>query len=77
MGRVHRHADGTSTNTTTSMTTATTSPPPSHRDVGDHSGYVDSGTSRIAVLERILDENDRVAAANRRRCGPMASAPST
>ena len=36
-----------------------------HRDVGDHSGYVESGANRIAVLERILDENDRVAAANR------------
>jgi hydrogenase nickel incorporation protein HypB len=33
--------------------------------VGDHSGYVDTGTERIAVLESILDENDRVAARNR------------
>jgi hydrogenase nickel incorporation protein HypB len=67
MGRFHRHADGTyhehdggdddHRHDDTS--------PPSHRDVGDHSGYSDSGTSRIAVLERILEENDRVAAANR------------
>jgi hydrogenase nickel incorporation protein HypB len=68
MGRVHRHADGSyhehddgehahSHDDASSL--------PSHRDVGDHSRYVDSGASRIAVLERILDENDRVAAANR------------
>ena len=57
MGRVHRHADGTSHEHDDGEV--------HHRDVGDHSGYVDSGANRIAVLERILDENDRVAAANR------------
>jgi hydrogenase nickel incorporation protein HypB len=36
-----------------------------HRDVGDHGGYVDTGPSRVAVLENILAENDRIAAANR------------
>jgi len=35
-------------------------------DVGDHSGYAATGTVRVEVLERILSENDRVAAANRR-----------
>jgi hydrogenase nickel incorporation protein HypB len=35
-----------------------------HRDVGDHSGYA-TGVERISVLERILDENDRIADANR------------
>ena len=35
------------------------------RDVGDHSGYVDTGTTRVAVLEAILSENDRIAGANR------------
>lgn len=34
------------------------------RDVGDHSGY-DTGVERVQVLETILDENDRLAAANR------------
>ncbi len=34
------------------------------RAVGDHSGY-QTGTERIDVLERIFDENDRLAAANR------------
>ena len=57
MGRVHRHADGTSHEHDDGEV--------HHRDVGDHSGYVESGANRIAVLERILDENDRVAAANR------------
>ena len=35
-----------------------------HRDVGDHGGY-ETGVERVQVLERILDENDRIAAANR------------
>ncbi len=35
-----------------------------HRDVGDHSGYTATGASRVMVLEDILSENDRVAAAN-------------
>jgi hydrogenase nickel incorporation protein HypB len=34
-------------------------------DVGDHSGYTATGTARVEILERILSENDRVAAANR------------
>jgi hydrogenase nickel incorporation protein HypB len=54
MGRVHLHADGTE-----------------HRhdhdhELGDHSGYTDSGTVRIDVLENLLAENDRVADANSR-----------
>jgi len=32
---------------------------------GDHSGYA-TGTERVLVLERIFDENDQTAAANRR-----------
>jgi hydrogenase nickel incorporation protein HypB len=39
---------------------------PSRHDVGDHTGYVDTGAGRVEVLTRILDENDRIAAANRR-----------
>jgi hydrogenase nickel incorporation protein HypB len=35
-----------------------------HEDLGDHSGYA-TGTERIQVLERIFDENDHTAAANR------------
>ncbi len=36
------------------------------RDVGDHGGYA-TGSERVQVLELILDENDTVAADNRRR----------
>lgn len=36
------------------------------RDVGDHSGYPETGTARIEVLEDILSENDRVADANQK-----------
>ncbi|MCU1428334.1 MAG: hydrogenase accessory protein HypB [Actinomycetia bacterium] len=57
MGRFHRHSDGTVHDH-------------GHhghaRDVGDHSGYTDTGISRVAVLEDILSENDRVADVNRR-----------
>ncbi|MEO1058809.1 MAG: hydrogenase nickel incorporation protein HypB [Actinomycetota bacterium] len=35
-----------------------------HRDVGDHSGYATGGV-RVEVLEEILGENERTAAANR------------
>jgi hydrogenase nickel incorporation protein HypB len=35
------------------------------RDVGDHTGYR-TGPERVTVLTRILDENDRLADANRR-----------
>lgn len=50
MGRFHTHSDGTAHD----------------HDVGDHSGYAATGTDRVDVLQRILAENDRVAAANRR-----------
>jgi hydrogenase nickel incorporation protein HypB len=51
MGRFHRHPDGTGHDDAHGM--------------HDHSGYAETGASRIDVLERILDENDRVAASNR------------
>ncbi|MDR1634304.1 MAG: hydrogenase nickel incorporation protein HypB [Bifidobacteriaceae bacterium] len=34
------------------------------QDIGDHSGY-ETGLERIEILERIFDENDAAAAANR------------
>lgn len=55
MGRFHRHADGT---------THTHDHDHDHRDVGDHSGY-DTGDERVMILEKILSENDRLAAENR------------
>lgn len=59
MGRFHRHADGTVHEHDDHEHAA-----PDH-DVGDHSGYVETGVSRVAVLEDILSENDRIADANR------------
>ena len=53
MGRFHRHADGVEHEHE------------QDHDVGDHTGYSETGTLRVAVLESILSENDRVAAANR------------
>ena len=72
MGRFHYHTDGTvevhdhdgpdgpedvaGASGPPGATTATA--------VGDHSGY-ETGRQRVEVLERILGENDRTAAANR------------
>jgi hydrogenase nickel incorporation protein HypB len=61
MGRFHHHADGTVHEHDDDGHEHTHD----RRDVGDHGGYVDTGASRVEVLERILDENDRIAAANR------------
>lgn len=54
MGRFHRLPDGT-----------VQEHEHAHRDVGDHTGYVETGNERVAVLENILSENDRVADRNR------------
>ena len=54
MGRFHRHDHEAE-----SHSHATNG-----RALGDHSGYA-TGGERVQVLERILDENDRTAAANR------------
>ncbi len=59
MGRFHRHADGTVHEHDHDDGAH------HHGDVGDHSGYTETGVSRVAVLEDILSENDRVADANR------------
>ncbi len=68
MGRFHRHAD---------ETMHTHDQDHAHdqdrahddvtgRDVGNHSGYPETGTARVKVLEDILSENDRVADANQK-----------
>jgi hydrogenase nickel incorporation protein HypB len=54
VGRFHRHPDGTAHEHEGE-----------HEGPGDHSGYAVTGTSRVAVLEDIFSENDRVAAENR------------
>jgi hydrogenase nickel incorporation protein HypB len=60
MGRFHRHDDGTTHEHDDDHDHGDDSP---H---GDHSGYAVTGTSRIAVLEDIFSENDRVADENRK-----------
>src|SRR6478609_11780393 len=61
MGRFHLHADGT----VHTHDHEVDDDAHEHRDVGDHGGYVDTGTERVAVLESILAENDRTADENR------------
>jgi hydrogenase nickel incorporation protein HypB len=36
-------------------------------DVGDHSGYAETGQMRVTILENLLSENDLIADDNRRR----------
>jgi hydrogenase nickel incorporation protein HypB len=61
MGRFHRHDDGTEHS---HEHAADHEHAAEHYHLGDHSGYA-TGAERIQVLERIFDENDRTAAANR------------
>jgi hydrogenase nickel incorporation protein HypB len=66
VGRFHRHEDGTvHEHPHTDAHDHEQGRPVEPRDVGDHRGYVDTGVSRVAVLEKILSENDRVADGNR------------
>jgi hydrogenase nickel incorporation protein HypB len=59
MGRFHRHDDGREHGHEHGHGHGH-----GHSDLGDHSGYR-TGGERIEVLERIFDENDHTAAANR------------
>jgi len=59
MGRFHRHPDGTAHEHDHDDGVG-------DHEVGDHSGYAETGAARIMVLENILSENDRVADENRR-----------
>jgi len=62
VGRFHRHPDGT----VHEHHDGDQARDEAHRDVGDHRGYVETGSERIAVLEDILSENDRIADVNRK-----------
>jgi hydrogenase nickel incorporation protein HypB len=57
VGRFHRHDDGT-------VHDHDSGDQEHDSHFGDHSGY-ETGLERVEVLERIFDENDRTAAANR------------
>jgi hydrogenase nickel incorporation protein HypB len=64
MGRFHRHGDGTEHEHDDHEFEHHHETTRARDDLGDHSAY-DTGRERIEVLERIFDENDRTAAANR------------
>lgn len=68
MGRLHRHADGTVHEHAAEDHDGShehgSGPGVGGRDVGDHSGY-ETQTLRVEMLEAVLGENDRCAAANR------------
>ena len=66
MGRFHRHDDGTVHEHDHDHDDAGHhhAGGGSRHDVGDLTAYA-TGTDRVVVLERIFDENDRAAAANR------------
>ena len=62
MGRFHVHADGTS-----HVHEHDLEHHDHDRDVGDHSGYAETGQTRVTILENLLSENDRVADDNGHR----------
>ena len=66
MGRFHRHPDGTEHEHLAEADAHDHDHDGVERDVGDHSGYTATGANRIAVLEDILSENDRMAEVNRK-----------
>ena len=61
MGRFHRHEDGNEHH----HHDHSNHHHHDDHDHGDHSGYA-TGSDRVVVLERIFEENDQIAAANRR-----------
>ena len=65
MGRVHLQADGTEHYHDHDDDAVHGHDHGTGRDVGDHTGYADTGTVRVEILENLLSENDRVADANR------------
>jgi len=72
VGRFHIHADGTAHDHLHLPGHATDhehghDDHPDAHDVGDHSGYTDTGTTRVTILEDLLSENDRVADDNGKR----------
>ncbi len=68
MGRFHVHADGTGhAHEHDAAGRNHHSGGGASRDVGDHSGYADTGVTRVSILENLLSENDRLAEDNGRR----------
>ena len=67
MGRFHIHADGTSHVHEHDLERHEHDHDQSMLDVGDHSGYAETGQTRVTILENLLSENDRVAEENGQR----------
>jgi len=67
VGRFHVHADGTSHLLELDVEDLDHDRRHGAPDVGDHSGYGETGPTRVMVLENLLSENDRVADDNERR----------
>jgi hydrogenase nickel incorporation protein HypB len=68
VGRFHIHADGTSHVHEHNFAHAHHHPDRADGaiDVGDHSGYEETGQTRVTILENLLSENDRIADDNGR-----------
>ena len=66
MGRIHLHEDGTTAFHDHDDDLETAHDHEHAHAVGDHSGYAETGTTRVTILENLLSENDRVAEANGR-----------
>jgi hydrogenase nickel incorporation protein HypB len=64
VGRFHVHADGVGHLHENDHDDDHAHETGDAHDVGDHSGYAETGTTRVTILENLLSENDRVAAAN-------------
>jgi hydrogenase nickel incorporation protein HypB len=64
VGRIHVHTDGTIHDHDDDHSEAHSA---KTHDVGDHSGYTETGQTRVTILENLLSENDRIADDNGRR----------
>jgi hydrogenase nickel incorporation protein HypB len=67
MGRFHVHSDGTGHIHEHYLGHDHDDPLKRDVEVGDHSGYRETGETRITILENLLSENDRIADDNGRR----------
>jgi hydrogenase nickel incorporation protein HypB len=70
MGRFHLHTDGTRHVHPHGLDEHNQGPHDHGSgtlEVGDHSGYTETGLTRVTILENLLSENDRVADDNARR----------
>jgi hydrogenase nickel incorporation protein HypB len=67
VGRFHIYADGTSHVHEHDPDQHHPGHPDEAFGVGDHSGYLETGQTRVTILENLLSENDRIADDNGKR----------